>query len=181
MLASQDRAGLCVPEEPAELLVAFRPLLPSRGLALDAACGEGRNSLFLARRGLRVVSVDWSREALERGRETAVQSSLSICFVQGDLTCFHFPEHSFCVIICFKYRDPALYPRLRAWLSPGGLLILQTYTWEHRRFGGRPQNPLHLLARGELLDAFGDWQVIFYREEWIRKGMASLVARKPQG
>jgi tellurite methyltransferase len=180
MLASQDWAGLCVPEEPAELLVAFRLLLPFRGLALDVACGEGRNSLFLARQGLSAVAVDRSREALKRGREAVVQENLPTAFVQADLTCLGFPEQSFCVIVCFKYRDPALYPRLRAWLSPGGLLIYQTYTWEHRRFGRRPQSPVHLLARGELLDAFGDWQVIFYGEEWIRKGVASLVARKPQ-
>lgn len=167
------------PTEPSALLVHFCDLFPRSGRALDIACGNGRNTLYLARQGLVATGVDRSREALAVGREAAVRSNLTACFVQADLTRFALPGNSVSVLICFKYRDPNLYPCIRAALQPGGLLIYETYTCEHGQYGQKPQNPAHLLERNELLRAFSDWEVIFYREVWIGSGTASLVARKP--
>jgi SAM-dependent methyltransferase len=42
-----------------------------RGRALDLACGEGRNALWLAGRGWRVTAVDFSGVALAKGRRAA--------------------------------------------------------------------------------------------------------------
>lgn len=39
------------------------------GEAVDIACGEGRNALWLARMGWRVLGVDFSEAAIERARE----------------------------------------------------------------------------------------------------------------
>ena len=39
-----------------------------RGRALDLACGEGRNALWLAQRGWRVTAVDFSAVGLEKDR-----------------------------------------------------------------------------------------------------------------
>ncbi len=47
------------------------------GEALDLACGEGRNALWLAQLGWRVTGVDFSAVAIERARAmTAVQPDL---------------------------------------------------------------------------------------------------------
>jgi tellurite methyltransferase len=178
-VSPQGQQTICTPTEPSNLLVRFSDLLPRQGLALDVACGWGRNSLFLARRGLRVLAVDRSREALAQGRELATQADLAVDFVQADLTVFKLPVNSVCLIVCFNYRDPALYLALRSSLRPGGLLIYETYTDEHRHYDARPRNPDHVLAKSELLREFRDWQLIFYREVWINRGVASLVAQKP--
>lgn len=177
---STDRQGhLCVPVAPSDLLVRFSALLPRYGLALDVACGGGRNTLFLARHGLIAAGIDRSRESLAEGRAAAAGLNLKAAFVQADLTRFTLPVEAFSVIICFKYRDPALYPSMRSALRAGGLVIYETYTAEHRAFGLKPQNPAHLLERNELRQAFGNWEIIFYRERWLDCGIASLVARKP--
>ena len=118
-------------------------------------------------------------KALAAGREAAIQSNLKVSFVQVDLTRFSLPRNAFSVVICFKYRDPQLYPTLRAALRPGGLLVYETYTVEHLKYGRKPLRSAHLLARNELLHAFRDWEIIFYREVWTGRGVASLVARKP--
>ena len=157
----------------------FSDFLPHAGLALDLACGRGRNTLYMARQGLSAIGVDQSRDALEAGREAATKANLRVSFVQADLTRFVLPAHAFSVIICFKYRNPEFYCAIRAALRPGGLLISETYTFEHASVGLKPQNPEHLLERNELLRAFGDWEIIFYREVWVGRGAASLVARKP--
>jgi tellurite methyltransferase len=135
--------------------------------------------LYLARQGLTATGIDRSRDALESGREAATRANLKASFVQADLTRFALPRGAFSVVICFKYRDRIWYPSIRAALRPGGLLIFETYTLEHRKYGHKPLDPAHLLERHELLQAFGDWEIIFYREVWIGRGAASLVARKP--
>jgi SAM-dependent methyltransferase len=43
------------------------------GTAIDLACGEGRNALWLARLGWRVLGVDFSAAAIERARELSRQ------------------------------------------------------------------------------------------------------------
>lgn len=167
------------PTEPSELLNEFSAFLPWGGYALDLACGGGRNSVFLAQRGLRVVGVDRSEEALRQARKLAAGAGVSVDWVLADLPKFPLPRAYFAVIACFYYRDPALYAPLRESLRPGGLVFYETFTHEQLRFGGGPRNPAHLLAPGELLDAFGDWELLFYRETWIERGAAALVARKP--
>jgi tellurite methyltransferase len=178
-VSPQGQAADGISTQPSKLLERFSHLLPRRGPALDVACGCGRNSLYLARQGLRVVAIDRSWEALAQGRELATRANLAIDFVQADLSNSSFPVNSFCLVACFNYRDPALYPALRASLKPSGLLIYETYTYEHLHYDAKPQNPAYMLKRNELLRAFGDWQLIFYREIWIGRGIASLVARKP--
>lgn len=166
--------------EPSDLLVGFSALLPSAGRALDLACGGGRNALYLAQCGLRVVAVERSRQALEQGRELAHQKNLHVDWVQADLENHALPEAAFDVVVCFYYRDPGLYAKIRQALGSGGLLFYETFTRDQLRLGVGPRHPAHLLGPGELLKAFGDWDVIFYRETWIERGSAALVARKPQ-
>jgi tellurite methyltransferase len=177
---SQNELGnSCASTQPSALLVRFGKLLPRNGLALDIACGYGQNTLYLARHGLTPTGIDLRLEALATGREAAGRANLRVSFVQADLTRFSLPHNAFSVVICFKYRNPQLYPTLRAALRPGGLLVYETYTIEHLKFGRKPLNPAHLLGRDELRHAFSDWEIIFYREVWAGRGLASLVARKP--
>jgi SAM-dependent methyltransferase len=52
---------------------------------LDLACGTGRHSLELRRRGFDVVGVDISAELLEMAERDAAEQGLEISFVQADL------------------------------------------------------------------------------------------------
>jgi tellurite methyltransferase len=167
------------PTEPSKLLIEFANSLPNVGWALDLACGGGRNSIYLARRGMRVLGVDRSWNSLERGRALASQKGATVLWLQADLEQVVFPAATFDVILCFYYRDPLWYGRLCDWLRPGGLLMYETYTQEQLRFDSGPRNPAHLLHPGELLEAFREWRVVLSRETIGDRAVASLVARKP--
>ena len=52
---------------------------------LDLACGVGRHSLELARRGYRVVGVDRTEQYLERARRTAAAEGIDVEFVLADM------------------------------------------------------------------------------------------------
>jgi SAM-dependent methyltransferase len=60
-------ADLVWSANPNQFVAAELAGLPP-GRALDVACGEGRNALWLAERGWRVTAVDFSRVALDKGR-----------------------------------------------------------------------------------------------------------------
>ena len=46
--------------EPSRLLAQFHHLIPADGFVLDIGVGQGRNALFLARKGVSVEGIDLS-------------------------------------------------------------------------------------------------------------------------
>lgn len=70
----------------AEVDRAIAMLRPAGGeRVLDLACGIGRHSLELRRRGFEVVGVDISPDLLEMAEREAEAQSLEVSFVQADL------------------------------------------------------------------------------------------------
>ena len=62
------------------------------GTALDVACGEGRNAVWLTGVGWRVVGVDFSPVGLEKSRQLATQRGVTVDWVQADLTTWEPPS-----------------------------------------------------------------------------------------
>ncbi len=58
------------------------------GRALDLACGEGRNAIWLASLGWQVTGVDFSDVAIERARKLAEARSLQVDWQVADVTRF---------------------------------------------------------------------------------------------
>ena len=165
--------------EPSRLLVDFIPALPV-GRALDLACGEGRNSIYLASKGFDVDAIDISDATLNKGRAAA--GGLKINFVVADLEVFQIPENSYDLIINFNYLQRSIVPGIKRGLKAGGYIVFETYTLEHQQFG-RPFNPEFLLKPNELLTMFNDLHIIYFKEGVVeeggrKKGIASLVGRK---
>src|SRR5919202_169652 len=59
---------------------------------LDVACGHGRHSLALARRGLRVTGVDLSEPALALARQSAAAAGLEVEWLRADMRELPFAE-----------------------------------------------------------------------------------------
>jgi SAM-dependent methyltransferase len=77
----------------AEVDRAIAMLQPSGGeRILDLACGIGRHSLELRRRGFEVVGIDISDELLEIAADSAQEQSLDVSFVQADLRQLDFED-----------------------------------------------------------------------------------------
>src|SRR6476469_7102782 len=65
------------------------------GRALDLACGEGRNALWLAARGWQVTAVDFSAVALEKGR----RADDSVDWQVGDVLTAPLPQDLDLVVV----------------------------------------------------------------------------------
>lgn len=154
------------------------------GPVLDLACGDGHNGLFLAARGLPVVLIDRSEEALARARRLARRAGVQAVFQAVDLEAGRedpLSPNAYGAVLVFRYLHRPLFPRIREALRRGGLLVYETFTTDQPRFG-RPQNPDFLLQPGELLGWFEDWEILHTFEGVLDgppRAVARLVCRKP--
>ncbi|HXV93953.1 MAG TPA: class I SAM-dependent methyltransferase, partial [Pseudonocardia sp.] len=56
------------------------------GTALDLACGEGRNAVWLAEQGWEVTGVDFSATALGKAAALAEHRGVRVTWVHADVT-----------------------------------------------------------------------------------------------
>ena len=70
--------GLYWGREASDLVVRLGELLPLRSAVIDLGCGHGRNTIYLARRGLDVTAVDKSENAIKALRNTPDYEGLKI-------------------------------------------------------------------------------------------------------
>jgi SAM-dependent methyltransferase len=134
-----------------------------RGRALDVASGTGRNALFLAEQGFDVLAIDVSPVALEQGKRRAEEKHLAIQWQQADLEEIKLPDSSYALIANFNYLQRSLFPQIKSALTVGGYVIFETYLIDQQAVG-HPKNPAYLLRHNELLEAFADFRILWYRE-----------------
>ncbi len=89
---------------------------------LDVGCGTGRHSVRLARRGARVVAVDFSLGMLSKAR--AKSAGTAVRFVEHDLAApLPFAERSFDRVVCGLVLDhikPLAPPSPKRWVACAG-------------------------------------------------------------
>lgn len=107
------------------------PLLVAGMTALELGCGEGQNSRWLARKGLKCIAVDISEGQLEYARRDAEAEGLSIDFRQGTIEAFEVNEEAFDLITsshAFEFVEQPFeqIKRIARWLKPGGTLMIST-------------------------------------------------------
>jgi len=167
-----------VDAEPAAFLVDHAELLRP-GRTLDLAAGSGRNALFLAARGHRVLAADIAAAALRRIR--ARDRAVDVVQVDLDRPCFR--AASFDNVVCINFLDRRLLTALLEWVRPGGALLVDTFLIDQREVG-HPRDPAFLLAHNELLQRMREVRVLRYREGAVTEGSvtsyrAGIVALRP--
>jgi SAM-dependent methyltransferase len=101
------------------------------GAVLDLACGTGRHTIELARRGYEVVGFDLSLAMLARAGEDAQDHDAKVNFVQGDMREMTFDEQFdgvFCWNTSFGFfeeeKNALVVDRIHRSLRAGGLFLL---------------------------------------------------------
>lgn len=162
--------------EPNRFLAAEVADLPP-GRALDVACGEGRNAVWLAQRGWQVTGIDFSQVALDKAARLAHERDVSVQWVRADVT-DHLPVSAAFDLVAILYlhlesmttRD--VLRRSAEALAPGGTLLVVGHDPTNVEAGhGGPQDPAILMAPDEIADALGDLEIV--RAERVRRPVAS--------
>jgi len=175
-----------LPETPAEWLVAHDALLGGGGRALDVACGDGRNALYLAQLGYMVDAIDVSDVAIAALRaETAARGlAMTIAPQVVDLEREPLPAGPYDVIVMLNFLQRDLFGALAQALAPGGLLLFETLHRSHVDELGHSFNPAYLVDSGELPAAFAALEIVDHHEGVAERGgsprgVAGIVARRP--
>jgi len=182
MLEDKQRWNIRYKEKPfrdyVEPIVEKYIAEASIGKALDIACGQGRNTHFLAEKGFEVDAVDLSDYAL-----SCVQDNAKIHTIEADLDEYNLEKNKYDLIINVNYLNRRFYHQIKESLKPNGIVIFETFIIAHGDFDN-PQNPEYLLRTNELLHAFISFDIVYYEEHddvnlrGEKTRVASLVARK---
>jgi SAM-dependent methyltransferase len=138
--------------EPSIILTDYSGLA-SCGNALDIACGNGRNSLFLAKKGFIVDAVDIS---------TVATNYLAGCdpkinVIRQDLDDWTIPRNRYQLIVNIHFLDRRLFPMIKEGLRPGGVLIFESFIDKKK--------DEYCLKQNELLHAFQSFHIVYYEEK----------------
>jgi SAM-dependent methyltransferase len=133
--------------KPNRVLVGEVGSLPP-GRALDLACGEGRNAIWLAERGWNVIAVDFSPVAIEKARASAERAGVQVDFVCADLLEYEPEEpaaHDLVVVLFLQLpanERRLVLGRAAEALAPGGTLLLVGHDLTNLTEGvGGPSDP----------------------------------------
>jgi tellurite methyltransferase len=150
---------------PAKFLSLNYNYIPAGSRVLDMGMGEGRNAVFLARKGYKVTGVDISSVAVKKARLLAREFGVRINTVVASLNNHRISKNTLDAVVCFYYVDRSLNKRMVEWLKPGGILIYESHTDNQRKVkGNESYDKRYLLREGELLSMFPGMRVLKYEE-----------------
>jgi SAM-dependent methyltransferase len=163
---------------------------------LCVADGEGRNSVWLAQRGLTVDAFDISEVGVRKARDFARITGVKVNFAVADVATLQWPESLYdgVAAIFIQFADPGLRTRIFEGmvrcLKPGGVLVLQGYTPRQLEYRtGGPPLASHMYTPELLREAFAGMEILALREYEAdlaegtghrgHSALVGVVARKP--
>lgn len=150
------------------------------GTALDVACGEGRNAIWLARQGWDVTAFDFSAVGIDKAATLAGDADVK--WIVADATEFE-PTKKFNIVIMFYLHLPTV-PFTQAFahavdsLAPGGTLFAVGHALSNIEDGvGGPPYPEILWTIDGITPLLTGLDVIELeeRERWVDAADATAI------
>ena len=124
--------------EPNTILLEHAELIDLSTTALDIGCGQGRNTLFLARRKITVHALDSSIEAVRAVEVAAEFEGLPVRTIHGGFEDLNPDPDGYGAILVFglipdlrREQVPALTAAIEKALAPNGMLFITAFgTWD---------------------------------------------------
>ncbi|PVA11694.1 SAM-dependent methyltransferase [Pelagivirga sediminicola] len=180
---------------PAQFLADHAAYLKPGLTALCVADGEGRNSVFMAQRGLNVTALEYAPSAIEKARKLAAEKDVRVDFRQVDVTAHDWPRtYDIVAGIFIQFLGPdardTLHQHMKRSVAPGGLMMLHGYTPEQIEYKtGGPPHAENMYTPALLAEDFAGWEILENRaytreinEGREHAGLSALIdfiARKP--
>jgi SAM-dependent methyltransferase len=148
-------------------------LAPAR--ALDVACGEGRNAIWLAGRGWQATGVDFSPVALERGRRIAAERGVEVTWVEADVTDWAPAAEAFDLVAIFYLQLPSdlrrrVYRNMATGVARGGTMLVVGHDSQNLADGyGGPQEPSVLFSADDVAGDLEGLRIV--KAEQVRRAV----------
>jgi len=122
---------------------AYKVIKPKHKNLLDLGSGNGRDSLYFTRKGIRVTVVDWSKSGLDQLRKLAKQKKIAnLEVIPQDISQLRFKPNSFDVIythLSLHYFDDKttkkIFNKLYSVLKKDGLLFVKCKSTDDALYG----------------------------------------------
>jgi SAM-dependent methyltransferase len=138
---------------------------------VDLACGEGRNSIWLAEQGWEVTGVDFSPVGLSKAKRFAEMWGMKVTWIEAAMEDWTPPQDGFDLVamLYLQLPQPARSTAISTAASavaPGGTLVVAAHDLENltRGYGG-PQNPDVLYRVSDVTEAAIDSGLTIGRAE----------------
>jgi cyclopropane fatty-acyl-phospholipid synthase-like methyltransferase len=148
-------------ERPDEWIASLAMSGKIHGNVLDAGCGPGRTSSFLASLGYDVLGVDISVNAIERAKRKAAAERNDARFAQANVCALFGYDNHFDTVVdigCFHSLDTsdrALYARaLHRYSRPRSVVYLRAFSASNSNAGHPSGRPTPALSEGQIRSAF---------------------------
>ena len=159
-------------KEPAQALLRNEEHLVSGGTTLVIADGEGRNSVYLAKKGFKVTATDNSIVANRKAKSLAVIENVQVDYRLEDFFNINWSEKNYdnVIGICFQFVPHHLIDNvlmdLRSATKKGGTLLIHGYTPTQLKYGtGGPKDKSLMYTKNTFTNLFHESE-IFKLEEY---------------
>jgi SAM-dependent methyltransferase len=135
------------------------------GRALDLACGQGRNAIWLATHGWEVTGVDFSEVAVAKALARAERDALPATFVCADLLDYEPTAGAYDLVLLLYLHVPAIERRhivakAASAVNPGGTFILLGHDLANMTDGvGGPSDPGLLYTPDQIARELPDLEI----------------------
>ena len=151
-------------DRPSAWVQRWSHLVRPRGTVLDVACGQGRHARWFYERNHTLAFVDRSQAAID-----SIAIPVHACeAVVADIENGPWPfvGRQFDAVVVTHYLWRPLMPTLLNSLTPGGVLIYETFTAGNETVG-KPSRPDFLLRPGELLEVCRSLRIVAFEDGFI--------------
>jgi len=148
--------------------VSLIPGMISNGNVLDIGAGQGRNALYLARKGFKVTGVDISKAAIAELSARAKEENLRIKGVVADIVGYRIGgkyEAVICVAALHfvpKGKAAGILAHIKKHTAENGVNLLTAFT--KKDIGYKEHPTLSFFDKEELAAFYRDWKIILCKD-----------------
>lgn len=144
----------------------------SNGKVLDIGCGEGQDSVFLAKNGFELFGIDNSQEAIKNLNKLASKNNVSISSKISNFEDFNF-EKKYDIVLAeaslhfLPLKDRSiLIQKIKEHTTKNGINVIGVFDTrtsksekdELKKWG------IYFFSKNELLKHYKDWKILFYKQ-----------------
>ena len=181
------------PELHSEVINIIKSYVPNNADVIDIGAGEGRNSIFLAKQGFKVLAIDKIPEGLKKLKRYATLHNLdNIITKVVDIKNFRFQPNKYSLIIAIAVLDffkkseiESLAEKIKKALIKNGIIYLKVFSIkdpflnkikkinlepieENTFYLPKARIYRHFFTKEELKKMFSEFEIIQLKERKIR-------------
>lgn len=165
-----DRETYSYGIDPNDFLVHHLDYLKPKGKILCLSEGEGRNAIYLAKKGFLVEAVDFSVQAQKKAMSLAKENNVNITYHVADLNDFELGENEWDAVISISAHLDSrlrnrLHTKIRKGLKQDGIFLLEGYNKDQiNNDTGGPKDVDMLFSLEELHHDFNGFNILHSKD-----------------